>query len=101
REEAALLEDVAPGPLPVLAVLERGERRGLAEAVDVVGCAHAVQAVARLCRRRRVADAEPREPRDFREGSQHDQARIAREKGDAVGILGVALLARYNRKSTR
>src|SRR2546425_5146709 len=89
RAERALLEDEPSRLVPVLRVLEGGERRDLTEPVDVVGRAHAVQSVARLRGRHRVAHPEARERRDLRERPEDDEARKAPEEGDAVGILGV------------
>ena len=89
RQEPALLDDEAARALPVRLVLERGERRDLAEAVHVVGLADAVQPVQRLGAGDRVAHAEPGERRDLREGAEQDQPRVAPQQRDAVRVLGV------------
>src|SRR5438034_1152772 len=65
REERALLENEPSRLVPVLRVLEGGERRDLTEPVDVVGRAHAVQAVARLRGRHCIAHPKARERRDL------------------------------------
>src|SRR5205823_14914066 len=69
--------------VPVLRVLEGGERRDLTEPVDVIGRAHAVQSVARLRGRHRISHPKARERRDLRERPEHDQARKAPYDADA------------------
>jgi len=73
----------------VLPVLQGGQRRHLAQAVDVEGRPDAVEPVDGLGRGDRVADAQPGQARDLGEGAEDDEPRVAGEQGDAVGVVGV------------
>ena len=90
RDQArALGEDQVARALDVRAVLQRRDRRDLAEAVHVVGRAHPVQPVDGLGAGDRVADPEPGEAGDLGERAQRDHRRPLGHEGRAVRGLGV------------
>jgi hypothetical protein len=73
----------------VLVVVQRGQRRRLAQPVHVVGGPHAVEPVDRLRTADGVADAQPGQRGHLRERAQHHQAREPGEQLDPVRVVGI------------
>src|SRR5204862_7617233 len=87
RHERALLEDEPACPLAVLGIAHRGERGGLAEAIDVVRRPYPVQAVDRLQATDRVADAQARQRGDLGERPEDEKTWMGGQQLDAARLV--------------
>src|SRR3989449_4653804 len=87
-EKGPFLDHEPARALQVFLVLQCRQRRDLAEPVDIVGGADAIEAVDRLGARRRVPHAQSGQPGDLREGAEHDEPRVTGAPRYAIGVFG-------------
>ena len=76
--------------LQVLAVVERGERRGERDRIDIERLAHAIEHVGDRRMRQRVADAQSRQAVGLRERARDEQVRKLAEPAARVGKVRLA-----------